>query len=148
MNTFSPVNLCRVDKLDEQLAAAAQDIIGQINCTLYTHVKTLFTKHRYHSLQNIEINRIKKLLNLKLYIDFKKDAKALYIDRYYIETLLSFIKINQINYSAGYSFFTEMSNSVYSHLFTHEEREWISDQKKCFEAGVAASAKQEFALEG
>lgn len=148
MNAFSQVSLCRVDKLDEQLAAAAQDIIGQINCTLYTHVKKLFTKHRYQSLQNIEINRIKGLLSNKLYIDFKKDAKALYIDRHYVEALLSFMKSTPANYSAGYLFFTEMSNSIYLHLFTHEERKWISEYQKCFEAGTLTREKQAFVLEG
>lgn len=147
MNTFSQVNLSRVDRLDEKLASAAQDIIGQINCTLYTHVKTLFTKHRYHSLQNLEINRVKNLLNLKLYIDFNKDAKALYIDRYYVENLLDFIKSKPVNYSSGYLFFVEMSNGIYSHLFTPEERKWVAEQQNFFEAGAVTNVRQRFEFE-
>lgn len=146
MNIFSQVNLSRVDRLDEQLVAAAQDVIGQINCTLYTHVKTLFTKHRYHSLQNLEINRVKKLLSSKLYIDFKKDAKALYIDRHYVESLLNFMKNQPVNYLSGHLFFVEMSNGIYSHLITPEEKMWIAEQQKFFEVGAVTSVKQEFEL--
>lgn len=129
MNAFSLVSIGKADRIDEHLAAAAYDIIGQINCTLYLHVKTLFTKHRYHSLQTLELNRVKKLLSQKLYIDYSKDAKALYIDRHYVESLVDFARENHLGYTAGYAFLTQLTSSIYEHLFTPEERDWIANQE-------------------
>lgn len=130
MNSFDIVRLTQADRLDEHLAAAAFDIIGQVNCTLYMHVRKLFTKHRYHLLQKMEISRIERVLAQKLYINFSNDAKALYIDRYYIESLMGFVRKNPVNYEAGNRFLSEMTQSVYAHLFTQEDREWVAQQTK------------------
>lgn len=129
MKSLSLINISKADRLDENLMAARYDIIGQVNCTLYLYVRNMFTIHRYQSLQALEIKRVKNLLSQKLYIDFDKDAKALYIDKHYVETLMDFARNNPVDYTTGWLFLAELTRSIYQHLFTQDERAWIADKE-------------------